>query len=79
MNLVAIQTVAARAQAALAKPHDLPSPCVSVCVMDAQSQLCSGCLRTLGEIAAWARMPDDDKRQVWQAIALRAKAWVEPA
>ena len=31
----------------------MPSPCISVCRMDAVSGLCEGCFRTLDEIAAW--------------------------
>lgn len=50
---------------------DVPSPCISVCRMDAQGELCIGCLRTLDEIAAWARMSDAEKRGVWRTIALR--------
>lgn len=49
----------------------VPSPCVNVCRMDAASGLCSGCWRTIDEIAAWSTLDDDGKRQVWQAIELR--------
>ena len=34
-------------------PADPPSPCVGVCVVNPQTQLCDGCFRTLDEIAAW--------------------------
>jgi len=47
------------------------SPCVSVCAMDARTGLCSGCLRTIDEIAAWSRFSDDEKRVVWRQIAER--------
>ncbi len=50
----------------------VPSPCISVCTMNAASGLCEGCLRTLDEIAAWSGMPDEDKRQVWALIEQRA-------
>jgi uncharacterized protein len=50
---------------------DVPSPCMSVCRMDAGGELCLGCLRTLDEIAAWGRMADDGKRIVWGRIADR--------
>jgi uncharacterized protein len=50
---------------------DVPSPCLSVCRMDPASELCDGCFRTLDEIAAWGRMRDEVKREVWEAIALR--------
>ena len=52
----------------------LPSPCISVCRMDAASGLCEGCLRTLAEIAAWSRLDDEGKRGVWQLIERRAQA-----
>ena len=49
----------------------VPSPCVSVCVMDPQAEVCVGCWRSLEEIGAWSRMPDDAKRLVWQRIQQR--------
>lgn len=52
---------------------DVPSPCVSVCRMDARSGLCVGCCRTLDEIAGWTRMDDAAKREVWQRIVQRAE------
>ena len=50
---------------------DVPSPCISVCRMDAATAFCEGCLRTLDEIAAWGRLDDGSKRAVWQLIAQR--------
>lgn len=52
----------------------LPSPCVSVCRMDAASGLCEGCLRTIDEIAAWGMLDDAGKRAVWLEIEQRAGA-----
>ena len=47
------------------------SPCNSVCTMNPTSGLCEGCLRTIDEIIAWSTLSDDDKRRVWDALALR--------
>lgn len=47
------------------------SPCNSVCTMNATSGLCEGCLRTIDEIIAWSTLSDDEKRAVWDALALR--------
>jgi len=47
------------------------SPCVSVCVMDAASGLCTGCLRTLDEIASWSVLGNDEKRAVLSALPAR--------
>lgn len=52
----------------------VPSPCINVCRMDAASGTCEGCLRTLDEIAAWARMPEAAKLAVWQRLAQRRAA-----
>jgi len=43
---------------------DPPSPCVNVCRMNPERQLCEGCFRTLDEIAAWANLRADEKRAV---------------
>jgi hypothetical protein len=51
--------------------NDVPSPCISVCRMDACNRFCLGCLRTLDEIAAWSRMEDDERRVVWRRIEQR--------
>lgn len=45
----------------------IETPCIKICVLDPASGLCSGCKRTLREIAAWGSMPD----------ALRAKIIAE--
>lgn len=52
----------------------LPSPCISVCRMDAHGGLCVGCLRTLDEIAAWGTLGDEAKRAVWLLIEQRQAA-----
>ncbi len=49
----------------------VPSPCVSICRMDANTGWCTGCFRTLEEIAQWSRADDADKLLVWQRIEAR--------
>ena len=51
----------------------MPSPCISVCRMDAASGLCEGCFRTLDEIAAWGGLAEPQRRVVWQTLARRAR------
>ena len=74
MNVATTSTLSERAVAARGMARGLPSPCISVCRMDAASGFCEGCLRTIAEIAGWSRMDDDGKRSVWRAIELRAGA-----
>jgi predicted Fe-S protein YdhL (DUF1289 family) len=52
-------------------PTAVPSPCVSLCRIDERTGLCVGCLRTLEEIAGWTAFDDEQRRQVWIAIAGR--------
>jgi predicted Fe-S protein YdhL (DUF1289 family) len=69
--------IAARARLALGNAENVPSPCVSVCRMNASSGLCEGCARTLDEIARWSTMAEDDRRAVWARIGQRAQALQE--
>ena len=50
------------------------SPCISVCRMDAGTQLCEGCFRTLEEIAAWSALDDAGRLGIWAHIESRAAA-----
>ncbi|RZJ25744.1 MAG: DUF1289 domain-containing protein [Haliea sp.] len=50
----------------------VPSPCISVCRMDAATGWCEGCLRTLDEIAGWGMQDDAVRRDVWLRIEQRA-------
>jgi uncharacterized protein len=50
----------------------VPSPCISVCRMDAATGLCEGCWRTLDEITAWGLASDAEKRGMWQELVKRA-------
>ena len=49
----------------------VPSPCISVCELDADGVLCTGCFRTLDEIAAWGTLDADAKRRVLAALPAR--------
>ncbi len=68
------QAMQRRAAQVLAHAGDPVSPCVSVCRMNAQTDLCEGCLRSLDEIAGWSSMHADERRAVWQRIGQRADA-----
>jgi predicted Fe-S protein YdhL (DUF1289 family) len=50
----------------------VPSPCISVCRMDAGTGICEGCFRTLDEIAGWGMMGDAERRRTWLEVVRRA-------
>jgi len=47
------------------------SPCKSICIMDAKSDLCIGCKRTIDEIARWTMMDNDERQKVVDALKTR--------
>ena len=69
----AIGLVSLRA-ATLDSEPDVPSPCISVCRMNAASGLCEGCFRTRDEIAQWSGAGDAAKRHIWKTIEQRMAA-----
>jgi uncharacterized protein len=56
-------------------PHDhpdhVPSPCISVCELDAKGRICIGCFRTLDEIAAWGSLDATAKRRILGELPAR--------
>ena len=61
---------AARRRAGLAP--GVPSPCISVCKMDAARGLCQGCFRTIDEIRAWSKSDAPQRLAIWNALLERA-------
>lgn len=66
-------TLLERARRVLGAEAVPPSPCVSVCQMDAPGGLCRGCLRSIDEICRWSAMDTDGKRQTWRLIEQRCQ------
>jgi prolyl-tRNA editing enzyme YbaK/EbsC (Cys-tRNA(Pro) deacylase)/predicted Fe-S protein YdhL (DUF1289 family) len=67
----AVRQVLARAASVSDTGNIVPSPCISVCRINASSGICEGCFRTLSEISAWGRSTPDAKRKLWLAIRER--------
>jgi predicted Fe-S protein YdhL (DUF1289 family) len=61
----------AYSQTVLRDAGPVPSPCISVCRMTDDTQVCEGCWRTLDEIGGWGQATDARKRLVWARIAER--------
>jgi predicted Fe-S protein YdhL (DUF1289 family) len=51
------------------------SPCVSVCVLDpGGTGVCTGCGRTMDEIASWIDLTNDERRAVIDRLPERLSA-----
>lgn len=57
----------------------IPSPCISVCRMNADGSLCEGCYRTIPEIRAWAQADSAQRLAIWARLAQRAGMPFPPA
>jgi len=45
------------------KPQKIESPCIGICTLD-NNDTCSGCLRTMPEIATWLTLSDERKLEI---------------
>ena len=52
----------------------MESPCVKICLYDRARQLCSGCGRTLEEIAGWTSLSDEQRRRIMAELPQRLAA-----
>ena len=47
------------------------TPCIKVCVVDGESGLCLGCLRTLPEIGGWSGLSEAQRAAVMAELPAR--------
>ena len=47
-----------------------PSPCIGTCKLNDQ-KICTGCLRTLSEIEAWADADENTRQDILEQVAKR--------
>ena len=52
----------------------IETPCVNVCNLDARSRLCTGCGRTIDEIARWSTMNAAERTRVMAELPARMAA-----
>jgi predicted Fe-S protein YdhL (DUF1289 family) len=55
------------------------SPCIKVCVIAPATGLCSGCGRTLDEIARWGSMGEPERARIMALLPTRLKACAAPS
>jgi uncharacterized protein len=67
--------VAVKWRMSMIAPEDEPaSPCNKICVLDSSFALCTGCFRTLDEIAKWSEFSPSEKRAVLALLPHRRVA-----
>ena len=53
---------------------DIPSPCIGVCRLDAETRRCAGCLRTPREIVRWPEADNEERLAIVQDLRRRRRA-----
>jgi predicted Fe-S protein YdhL (DUF1289 family) len=51
---------------------EVQSPCINICVVHPAERICTGCLRSIDEIAAWGRMSNDERAALMEELPSRA-------
>ncbi len=51
---------------------EVQSPCIKICVVHPAERICTGCLRSIDEIAAWGRMSNPARQAVIDELPARA-------
>ncbi len=52
---------------------EVESPCVKICVVHPAERICTGCLRSMDEIAAWSRMSNAARAVLKAELPARAE------
>lgn len=52
----------------------IPSPCIGVCMINPDSDLCIGCWRDMDEITGWPKLDDAGRENLLTALKQRQQA-----
>jgi len=54
------------------KRDEVQSPCIRICMIHPQERLCTGCYRTMDEIARWSRLNPQERSRIMDELPSRA-------
>ena len=55
----------------------IKSPCVKVCFVDPEAEICVGCFRTMEELGRWTRYSDAEREAILNALPGREAGYRE--
>ncbi len=53
------------------KRAEIESPCKKLCVVHPEAGICTGCFRSIDEIASWGRMTPEQRREIMNDLPAR--------
>ena len=54
------------------KRNEVDSPCVNICIMHPQANICTGCFRTIDEISSWSNMSESERKRIIKELPNRS-------
>ncbi|MCB1547365.1 MAG: DUF1289 domain-containing protein [Hyphomicrobiaceae bacterium] len=51
----------------------ISTPCINVCTIDPDSGLCTGCARTVEEIATWLKFDEPRRQSIMRELPARRR------
>ena len=54
------------------KRKEVDSPCVNICIVHPQANICTGCFRTIDEISSWSNMSDSERKGIIKELPNRS-------
>lgn len=58
----------------MSKRRQIPSPCVGVCMINPDTELCIGCWRNMDEITGWPKLNDNARLALVNDLERRQRA-----
>ena len=54
------------------KRNEVDSPCVNICIVHPQANICTGCFRTIDEISSWSNMSETERKRIIKELPNRS-------
>ena len=54
------------------KRNEVDSPCVNICIVHPQANICTGCFRTIDEISSWSKMSESERKGIIKELPNRS-------
>ena len=54
------------------KRNEVDSPCVNICIIHPQANICTGCFRTIDEISSWSNMSEPERKGIIKELPNRS-------
>jgi len=54
------------------KRNEIDSPCVNICIVHPEANICTGCYRTINEISSWSTMSAAQRKEIIKELPNRS-------